>query len=155
MISNNEKVKNRMKQINKTIVPVMPYPFLGSRKVSSWQCGSLPSPWTSCCTTPRARRQDLIALRFNLPVLSMSKWRNIMENSLRASSAITHWFLAWICCSKLWRILMASWLSWSHCWAKPTVECSVYLLSSTFSSRIAPRSSILRRSVARPATSWA
>ena len=125
-----------------------PAQFLGSSMVSSWQCGSLPSLWTSYCTTPRAQRQNLIALRSNLPVLSMSKWRNIMENSLRASSATSHWFLAWIYCSKLWRILMAMVTSWSHCWAKPTVECSVYLLSRiNFSSRIAPKSSFLRRLV--------
>ena len=80
--------------------------------------------------------------------LAMLKWRNIMENSLRASSATSHWFLAWIYCSKLWRILMAMVTSWSHCWAKPTVECSVYLLSRiNFSSRIAPKSSFLRRLV--------
>ena len=71
-----------------------------------------------------------------------------MENSLRASSATSHWFLAWIYCSKLWQILMTMVTSWSHCWAKPTVECSVYLLSRiNFSSTIAPKSSFLRRLV--------
>lgn len=52
-------------------------------------------------------------------------------------------YRAWICCSRLCCILMPSWSSWSHCWASPTVLCSVYLLSKiSASSMAAPRSSI-------------
>ncbi len=36
-------------------------------------------------------------------------------------------YRAWICCSRLCCMRIPSWSSWSHCWAKPTVECSVYL----------------------------
>lgn len=52
-------------------------------------------------------------------------------------------YLACICCSRLCCILIPSWSSWSHCWARPTVLCSVYLLSKISASSIAaPRSSI-------------
>lgn len=54
---------------------------------------------------------------------------NIMENSLSASSDTPLRFLAWICCSRLCCILIPNWSSWSHCWANPTVLCSVYLKS--------------------------
>lgn len=70
---------------------------------------------------------------------------------------------------------MPSWFSWSHCWARPTVECSVYLKGSwslesyrlqvtnltyllskiSFSSRFAPRSSICLRFEPFWDTSWA
>lgn len=52
-------------------------------------------------------------------------------------------YLACICCSRLCCILIPSWSNWSHCWAKPTVLCSVYLLSKISASSIAaPKSSI-------------
>uniref|UniRef100_A0A182TNW2 CCZ1/INTU/HSP4 first Longin domain-containing protein n=1 Tax=Anopheles melas TaxID=34690 RepID=A0A182TNW2_9DIPT len=50
---------------------------------------------------------------------------NIIENSFSESSDTPDWLRAWICCFRLCCMRMASWSSWSHCWANPTVECSV------------------------------
>ena len=38
---------------------------------------------------------------------------------------ICYAYRACICCSRLCCIRMPSWSSWSHCCARPTVECSV------------------------------
>jgi len=48
-------------------------------------------------------------------------------NSFSCSSVTPALFLACICCSKLCSIRITSCPSWSHCWASPTVVCSVYL----------------------------
>ena len=51
----------------------------------------------------------------------------MIVNSLRVSSDTPVVLRAWICCSRLCFMRMASWSSWSHCWARSTVLCSVYL----------------------------
>lgn len=104
---------------------------------------------------------------------------NIMLNSFRASSVtpvVFLWktnmrirtlqdlsyllcsesgYLAWICCSRLCCIRIPSWSNWSHCWARPTVLCSVYLLSKIrASSMAAPKSSIFLSWLRMALISW-
>ncbi len=75
----------------------------------------------------------------------------IQMNSGRSVSV----YLACICCSKLCCILIPSWSSWSHCWARPTVLCSVYLLSKIRASSIAaPKSSIFFSWLRMARISW-
>ena len=124
-----------------------PAQFLGSRKVSSSLCGSLFGQvdvklqghgdktwlhWDPTCQFYPCQSDG-------------TSWKTPWEHPRQHHTALVSGLDLLI---KLWRILMASWLSWSHGWAKPTVECSVYLLSRiNFSSRIAPKSSFLRRLV--------
>lgn len=103
---------------------------------SSWTLGGwvfriflCRSAWTSSRTLwERLRWLLKINKRFYIAFLKKKK-----------TFILPDWLRACICCSKLCCILIPNWSSWSHCCARPTVECSVYLLSKIrCSSNIAP-----------------
>lgn len=87
--------------------------------------------WDSNCVSVYIEQNKIIV---NLCVTMLTLYTLLLNNvrsTIWVGLYVTH--LACICCSRLCCILMTICLSWSHCWARLTGLCSVYLCRCVYS----------------------